>query len=246
MKKGERTYVVDRYGSVTKDIPRCDEHLPSSSHTDICVNRRRHSRRALAMPYAGCQEGFEFEPPLIHTSYHQGFAGAVVIFVVGIMPASAQEGRIAGRVLDETSARPLSLVQISIASLTTGTMSDVEGSWTIRSIPPGTYELTVQRLGYTTKTITGVVVVDSEVTTLNVSLATAALELEDITVTTAAAESGNTAAVLANRKTAAAVTDAIGREQISGSPDSDAAAAMARVPGVSIVDKKIRLRQGAG
>ncbi len=185
-------------------------------------------------------------PPSFIRATIKALAGAVVIFVVGIMPASAQEGRIAGRVLDETSARPLSLVQISIASLTTGTMSDVEGSWTIRSIPPGTYELTVQRLGYTTKTITGVVVVDSEVTTLNVSLATAALELEDITVTTAAAESGNTAAVLANRKTAAAVTDAIGREQISGSPDSDAAAAMARVPGVSIVDKKFVFVRGLG
>ena len=159
--------------------------------------------------------------------------------------AAGEVGRVSGRIVDEDTARPLSLAQISIAALNTGTLSDVDGRWTMESLPPGTYDVVARLIGYTGKTITGVTVTAGNVTTIDISLPPQAIEMSELSVTVAD-QRGTASAVLENRQTAAALTDAIVREQISDSPDSDAAAAMARVPGVSIVDKKFVFVRGLG
>lgn len=181
--------------------------------------------------------------------FRAGLAVLSALLLLGLATTVAAQdearGRISGRIVDEDTARPLSLAQISIPSLNTGTLSDVDGRWTLSSLPAGTYSVTARLIGYATKTITGVLVVAGDVATLDISLPPQAIELNDLTVTVAD-QRGTASAVLENRQTAAAVTDAIGREQISDSPDSDAAAAMARVPGVSIVDKKFVFVRGLG
>ena len=172
-----------------------------------------------------------------------------MLLLASAMALSAQAaeelGRISGRIVDEATARPLSLAQISIAALNTGTLSDVDGRWSMQSLPPGTYDVVARLIGYANKTITGVTVTAGDVTTIDISLPPQAIEMNELSVTVAD-QIGTASAVLENRQTAAAVTDAIGREQISDSPDSDAAAAMARVPGVSIVDKKFVFVRGLG
>ena len=172
---------------------------------------------------------------------------AVALALAGAtIPVSAQDtGRLSGRIIDEDTARPLGLAQVFIPDLDAGARSDVDGRWTIQNVPAGTHDLTVRLIGYATKTVTGVAVEAGEVTVVDIALPPRAIELSELTVSVAD-ERGTSAAVLRNRQTAAAVTDAIGREQISDSPDSDAAAAMARVPGVSIVDKKFVYVRGLG
>ncbi len=167
-----------------------------------------------------------------------GLAGAVAA-------QEAELGKISGRIVDEETARPLSLAQISVPSLNTGTLSDVDGRWTLQAVPAGTYDIVARLIGYASKTITGVRVVSGGNATIDISLPPRAIELNELTVTVAD-QRGTASAVLQNRRTAPAVTDAIGREQIADSPDSDAAAALARVPGVSIVDKKFVFVRGLG
>lgn len=186
------------------------------------------------------QRGFRFRAG-------PGVLSACLLLGLATTVAAQEEarGRISGRIVDEDTARPLSLAQISIPSLNTGTLSDVDGHWTLTAIPAGTYDVTARLIGYANKTITGVLVVAGDVVTIDISLPPRAVEVNELTITVAD-QRGTASAVLENRQTAAAVTDAIGREQISDSPDSDAAAAMARVPGVSIVDRKFVFVRGLG
>ena len=171
---------------------------------------------------------------------------AIALLLVAAAPARAQDtGRVSGRVLDEETARPLALAQISIAGLGLGVVSDVDGRFTLNAVPVGTHSLQVRLLGYAQKTVTDIVVTSGRVTVVDVSLPPEAIALEDLTVSVAA-EQGTTRALLENRRTAAAVTDAIGREQISRTPDSDAAAAMTRVPGVSVVGDRFVYVRGLG
>jgi len=170
----------------------------------------------------------------------------VLLGVVLATPVRAQQtGRVSGRVLAEDSGRPLSLAQVSIPAAGAGSISDVDGRFSIQDVPAGTHELEVRLLGYALKTVTGVVVTAGETTVVDISLPPQAVEVQELRVSVAD-ERGTTVALLENRRLAAAVTDAIGREQISRSPDSDAAAAMQRVPGVSIVDKKFVYVRGLG
>lgn len=174
---------------------------------------------------------------------------AILLFVFAALPAAPvlaqQTGRVSGRVLAEDSGRPLSLAQVSIPGTGAGAISDVDGRFSIPNVPAGTHDLEVRLLGYALKTVTGVVVRAGDVTVIDISLPPQAVEVRELRVSVAD-ERGTTAALLETRKRAAAVTDAIGQEQISRSADSDAAAAMQRVPGVSIVDRKFVYVRGLG
>src|SRR5690606_23615325 len=62
----------------------------------------------------------------------------------------------------------------------------------------------------------------------------------------ASRDAGSDVALLGDRLRAAAVVDAIGAAQIARSPDGDAAAALRRVPGVTVVDGKYVYVRGLG
>lgn len=170
-----------------------------------------------------------------------------LLLVLTLVPlqAHAQEtGVISGRVVDAQSARPLVSAQVSIEG-GAGTLTNVDGRYILRGVPVGVHEVRVQVIGYANKTITGVAVGPGRPATLDITMETAALELEGLTVS-AAAERGSTSSLLMERARATVVQDAIGSDQISRSPDGDAAAALKRVPGLSVVDGKFAYVRGLG
>lgn len=168
--------------------------------------------------------------------------------LTGMVPSllNAQDvGRIVGRVLDGETGQPLSSVQVYIADGSAGALSALDGRYVIRNVPAGTYDVTAQNIGYGSKTVTGVVVQAGQTAELDITLTSQAVELEEIIVTSSA-QRGSTTALLTERKLSAVVSDGIGAEQISRSPDGDAAAALRRVPGLSVVDGKYAYVRGLG
>lgn len=156
----------------------------------------------------------------------------------------AQNGTISGRVVDAQSAQPLSTAQVFVTD-GAGTLTNLDGQYILRNLAPGSYDLQVQLIGYSTKVITEVVVVAGAVTTVDVTMSSSAIDLEGITVS-AAAEQGSTTSLLLDRARSAVVQDAIGADQIARSPDGDAAEVLKRVPGLSVVGGKFAYVRGLG
>jgi outer membrane receptor protein involved in Fe transport len=154
-------------------------------------------------------------------------------------------GRIVGRVFSSRNAEPLVNAEVSIPSLNLGALTDLDGRYLIAGVPPGTHDIVVRLIGYGTKTLTGVAVDAGAVVPLDIALAPEAIQFEALTVT-ASRERGSATSLLTDRLGAALVVDAIGADQIARSPDGDAAAALARVPGVSVVDGKYVYVRGLG
>jgi len=161
------------------------------------------------------------------------------------MSAQDTSGRIVGRILNVENAGPVQAAQVFIASLGIGGLTSLDGRYVLRNIPAGVYDVEVQSLGFAPKTVTGVTVLAGQTATLDVQLAPAAIEVEGITVS-ATAERGSTTSLLTERRMATTVSDAIGRDQIARSPDGDAAAALQRVPGLTVVDGKYAYVRGLG
>lgn len=159
--------------------------------------------------------------------------------------ARQRTGRIVGRVLDGETGQPLSSVQVYISDGSEGALTSLDGRYVIRGVPVGVHEVTARNIGYGTKTVTGVEVQPDRITELDITLASRAVELEALVVTSRA-QRGSTTALLTRRKLSAVVSDGIGAEQISRSPDGDAAAALRRVPGLSVVDGKYAYVRGLG
>lgn len=174
--------------------------------------------------------------------------GATLVAFAATMPIGlgAQEtGRIVGRIIDARNAAPLGSVQVFIADGSVGTLTALDGRYVLRNVPVGSHDVTAQLIGYATKTVTGVSVSGGQSATLDATMESQAVALEEIVITSAA-QRGSTTALLTDRKLAVVVQDAIGEEQISRSPDGDAAAALRRVPGLSVVDGKYAYVRGLG
>jgi outer membrane receptor protein involved in Fe transport len=169
-------------------------------------------------------------------------------------PAAAQQvsqvsaapvGRVVGRVVDGASGVALSNVSISVLDHDAGTLSGIDGRFTIVNVPAGTVTLRVETLGYGPKQIAGVEVPAGSVVEQNVTLDPQAVQLTAINVT-AAAEKGSVLRALETQRNAASIVSAVTAEQISRSPDGDAAAAMQRVSGVTVHDGKYVHVRGLG
>ncbi len=179
----------------------------------------------------------------------QGIRLLLLTAFVAIPPpaASAQQatGRIFGRVVDAASTRPIASAQVYLEDGSIGALSSVDGRFVLRDVPVGVHSVVVRILGYGGKTVTGVRVEADGVVALDVGLEQSAVAVEGVTVE-AAVETGSTAAMLAERAAASFVADVIGTEQISRSPDGDAAAVLRRMPGLSVVDGKFAYVRGLG
>lgn len=170
---------------------------------------------------------------------------AFVALAVVPCTAYAQSGKIVGRVVDGSTAQPIASARVILADESAGDISSIDGRFVLRDVASGTHSVRVEMIGYTGKTVTGVVVTEDGVTSVDISLEQTALEIEGLVVE-ASVETGSTTALLTERRTESFVVDAIGADQISRSPDGDAAAALMRVPGLSVVDGRFIYVRGLG
>ena len=173
-------------------------------------------------------------------------AGVAAIAATVASPTAAQDtGRIVGRVVDAQTGAGLTNVMVEVAGAGIGTLTGIDGRFTLGSVPTGEVAIVAQTIGYAAKTVTGVVVNAGAATQQDVSLDAAALELMAIEVT-ASAERGSVNRALDAQRNAAGILSAISSEQISRSPDGDAAAAVQRVSGVTVQDGKYVFVRGLG
>ena len=157
----------------------------------------------------------------------------------------AGSGRIIGKVLDARTGQGLSDVAIQVVGTTTGTSSGLEGRYSLGRVTAGTVTLHIRRLGFAPKTVTGIMLDAGGTIQQDISLDPVTVSLET-QVVTASVERGSVNAALDKQRTATAVVNSVTREQISKSPDSDAAQAVQRVSGVTVQDGKYVFVRGLG
>lgn len=165
------------------------------------------------------------------------------LFIVSL--SLAQDGFIRGTVFDAEMGEYLPGVTILIEGTTTGTITDLDGKFSI-TLPPGTYDLRISFISYETLNIKGIVVKAGEANVLeDIGLKEASFELEEVTVVATAVRNTETA-MLTMKKKSANVIDGISASSFRKIGDSDAAASMKRIPGISVVDGKYVYVRGLG
>jgi outer membrane receptor for ferrienterochelin and colicin len=173
----------------------------------------------------------------------------LLLLVASLVPrelaAQATTGRILGRVIDVETGRPLPGAQISVDGTHMGSLAGVDGLFILVNVPSGERSVTVSFIGYATKTVSGIRVSEGGAVGVDVTLSSAAVTLDAVTVS-AERERGTVSRALDAQRTAVGVTSAITSEQIARSPDSDAAAAIQRVSGVTVQDGRYVFVRGLG
>ena len=163
-------------------------------------------------------------------------------------PAARQTGptvRVTGVVRDEANAIALPGVPVEVIGTGQVVYTDVDGRYVLQ-VPPGAYEVKVALEGYQDKTIK-VQAGTERTVSMDVGL-TMARFAETVTVTAQAIDlqTSSAEAQLIERKQASVITDNVGSQEMKQNGDGDAAAAMSRVTGLSVVDGQYVFVRGLG
>src|SRR5262245_64885754 len=162
---------------------------------------------------------------------------------------AATTGKVQGRIVTVESGEPVGFADVQLVPADTtmkrvGTLSNADGTFLLEALP-GRYTLMVRALSFAKTSIEGVVVTAGGLLPMNVALKPEALQQEEVVVEAKARQNSETA-MLAARKKAVAVGDAVSAEQVRRSPDKDAAEVLRRVTGLSVSDGKFVFVRGMG
>jgi len=157
--------------------------------------------------------------------------------------SNAQKGTVSGVLTDkDMNNEPLPFANALIKGTTIGTTTDIDGKFTL-SVEPGNYILELSFLGYQTVDVPITVKAGQTVTVNRALTSGEGVMLQDVVVVTSR-KKNTEAAIMAEMKEAKQVVSAISAEQMSKGTDSNAADAIQRVPGVTIVDGKFVMIRG--
>ncbi len=160
---------------------------------------------------------------------------------------STQRVRIVGQVRDQFNAITLPGVPVEVVGTNEVVYTDVDGRFSL-DLEPGAYELRIAMDGYQERTITVEAVPGQRTVTVDAGLSMNAFA-ETVTVTGTApidAVTSSAAAQFVERRNAAVVADNLGGEEMKANNDGDAASAMSRVTGLSVVDSQYVFVRGLG
>ena len=175
---------------------------------------------------------------------------AVVLFVVMVFLSpflwAKDFSTITGTIYDSETGEPLPGVTIMVKGTKMGTYSDLDGHFKLRDLKPGTYTLIFSVIGYKDSRIADLQVNAGESKRLDdILLAPEAVKVKGVEVT-AKRVTHSEAALLRIQMKAPAISDGISAQQIARSPDSDAASALKRVTGITVVGGKYVYVRGMG
>lgn len=128
----------------------------------------------------------------VHSLVHDPIrisAGARFVALAGLMLAiampgdlRAQEGAVAGRVVDQASGAPAASATVTLSPTSRSAVTNVEGHFRLVDVPAGRYRLEIQHIRYGTDTVS-IEVLPGRTLTRTFHLAPEAIEVEPLEVT---------------------------------------------------------------
>ena len=151
---------------------------------------------------------------------------------------------IKGTVIEESTGKPLTGVNIIIKSSNLSTISDADGNFLFRGLAVGKYEIEFSFISYDTKIVSDVETLNNETTTITISLAEKKNVLDEVVITRTKAKAESVKSLLTMQKNSARVSDGISAETIKRTPDKTTSDVLKRISGASVQDNKFVVVRG--
>ncbi len=158
---------------------------------------------------------------------------------------STGTGILRGTVLSSEGGNPISGARVFVRGTAVDTRTDAKGYFSA-TVPSGTnLSISVVHSAYSAQTIANIKVKKDGTTSRTVKLTPASMELEEFVVLAPKVE-GSIADVVEEEKQINAIANILGAEEFSKKGDSDAASALKRVTGVTLIGGKSIFVRGLG
>ena len=153
------------------------------------------------------------------------------LFVLLISPSIFAQGIIRGIVTDSMTTKPLIGANAFIIGTALGSAADIEGNYRITNVPAGRHKLKISYIGYKSKEV-DITVQDNKTLEVNISLSPDVLEGKTVIVT---GQALGQAAAINQQLRSNTIVNVVSEEKIRELPDANAAEAIGRLPGVSVL-----------
>jgi len=180
----------------------------------------------------------------VESSVDYALAGEVGNESEGSAPEDAIRVPISGTITDVENQRPVVGAKVYISGLSNHLVTDAEGRFATE-VNAGQYNISVLHAQFNSQIKNQLEINDPEGNEVNIELTPAGAELPEFVVVEPFIE-GSLASVLEERRANNSVANYLSMEQISKSGDSDAAGALKRVTGLTLVDGKFIFIRGLG
>ncbi|PKR80236.1 hypothetical protein CW751_11285 [Brumimicrobium salinarum] len=157
----------------------------------------------------------------------------------------SQKGSITGEIADETTGEKLPGVRIMVKNHKIGAYSDLDGKFSI-SVEAGIYDLKLTYMGYDSLIINKIEVKSGNKTELgNLNISADISDFEEVVIS-GSRKTNTENAILSLKQKSTNMIDGMSSAKFKKTGDSDAGAAMRRIPGVSLSDGKYIFIRGIG
>lgn len=156
-------------------------------------------------------------------------------------------GTLTGKIIDFDSGEPIADATILFRGVDFETSTDADGVFSAR-LPEGTYSFSVIHPDYSSQTRDDVAVTPEHTTEVEMTLTPSAIEMDEVPVFASeeVIVQGGIANLIEETRNSSVVLNLIGAEQISRTGDSDAAGALSRVTGLTVLNGKFVYVRGMG
>ncbi|MGE5313299.1 MAG: TonB-dependent receptor domain-containing protein [Acidobacteriota bacterium] len=154
-----------------------------------------------------------------------------VLFLFLLPAAGIAQGSLQGLITDSTQGDPLIGVNVFLKGTALGAVTGIEGKYKIPRIASGRYTVRISYLGYTTRELP-VAIEEGKTTVVNVRLSPEIIEGEVVVIT---AQARGQMAAINQQLTARTIVNVVSEEKIKELSDANAAEAIGRLPGVSLL-----------
>ncbi len=107
----------------------------------------------------------------------------ITVAMLSVDVLAGTTGKIAGRVVDAKTKEPMMGVNVLIVGTSMGGATDVDGSYFILNVPPGTYVVKASAVGYGAMVVENVRVSADQTTKVNFELSESAVQVNAVVVT---------------------------------------------------------------
>ncbi|MGF7138136.1 TonB-dependent receptor [Roseimarinus sediminis] len=156
----------------------------------------------------------------------------LVLLLIITLGSYAQKAVLRGNVSDELSGETIVGASVILDGTTIGAMTDFDGNFEIKNIPPGTYTIKASFISYAPGITEGVSFTQDEEKVLDFKLGEAVVEVEEVKIVARANRESETL-LLMDQKEADEIKESIGAQRLSSMGVSDAASATSKIAGVT-------------
>jgi outer membrane receptor protein involved in Fe transport len=180
---------------------------------------------------------------------YKEYKGSLVIYVKEPSGQTKTNnlGSLQGTLSNAETGEVLIGATVLIIGTAWGNTTDVDGRYSIKSIPAGNYQLAISYIGYEDAIIRDVKIDAGQAATLDYKLKPSTTQLQDIEIIGDKALSGNVVetnevSMVNQIKASNSIITGISAQQIARSVDQDAGQVARRLPGVAVLNNFVNIR----